>query len=460
MERRQPVRASRRDRTSSATSQWRDAGGAVKPLLNPGALGTFWIIPFCTVVLLLLIALATLSTVAAIAAVGLAAILTVIVSLDLRRAGTLFLTIALFLAPLNDIRLGSSYVTASDLALALGIAVLAPTVLGRRLEAPVLFVLGLFILGTMGLIASIASPIPVVSFNQVARLLLGAFVLPIFFMIWRPSSQLVARFAAAYILGCVLSVGYGLLQGPVAGDQRYIGFTYHPNYLGMSCLLGASVTPFVVAKVAPQYRWIFWGSSLVCAYGVWISGSRAALVVLIMLVLVYIFVERSIRAGGAVALGLAGVLIFSGRLLQDDGNSALGRLLGNGTASGSDIQRKQILTEAWQQFKEHPLLGNGFDGGIGSHNIYLQVAVAVGVFGLLGYLLIMWTALRPLFWPGVNHRLSYPVLAYIAIGPLTNTLWDRLIWTVLALTFAVNLRRPEPPGVDEASEPLPIEEGT
>jgi O-antigen ligase len=403
----------------------------------------------CISVLFFLVLIGTKSTLFAAAAVCMAAMIVLVVCFDLTQAGTLLVTVAMFLAPLNNLRLGSSYVTASDVIFVVGFAVLTPTVLRNRIEIPPMFLLGLGILLTMGTIASVASPIPIVSANQVGRLLVGAFMLPIFFMVWRPPTTVVVRLAGAYILGTVFSVGYGLVQGPVAGDARYIGFTYHPNYLGLSCLLAASLVPYVVAMIQPGFRWIFWGSSLVCAYGVWISGSRAALLVLVMIAVVYPFIEGSVRAVGVVLLGVAGVLAFSGRLLQEDGNSALGRLFGSGSASGSDIERKTILSAAWKQFQQHPLLGNGFDGGIGSHNIYLQVAVAVGIFGLLGYLFIMWTAIRPLFWQGTNHRLAYPVLAYMAIGPLTNTLWDRLIWAVLALTFAVNVR---PPSLQETED--------
>jgi O-antigen ligase len=270
-------------------------------------------------------------------------------------------------------------------------------------------------------------------------------MLPIFFMVWRPPRATVVQLAGAYIMGTVFSVGWGLLHGPVAGDARYVGYTYHPNFLGIECLLAAALVPFVVGSISFNWRWVYWGAGLICAYGIWLSGSRAALLVLGMLVFVYPFVERSIKAAGAVVFGLAVVLALSNRLVQEDSNNALGRLFGGGTANGSDIERKRILTTALDQFKSHPILGVGFDGGLGSHNIYLQVATAVGILGLIGYLLVLWAALRPLFWTGINHRLAYPALAYMAIGPLTNTLWDRMIWAVLALTLAVNTRRPPEP---------------
>ncbi|MEO6604718.1 MAG: O-antigen ligase family protein [Aeromicrobium sp.] len=382
----------------------------------------------------------------------------IVVCLDLEKAGILFVTAAMFAAPLNDLRISaSSYVTASDLLFVLGLGLLAPVIVRNRFRVPALFVLGMLILLTMGAVASLASDTPLVSANQVGRLVVGAFALPIIFLLWRPAPSIVTRLAGAYIFGTVFSVGTGLLQGPVAGDPRYVGFTYHPNFLGLECLLAAALVPYVTAMIDPARRWVFWGAGVICAFGVYISGSRAALLVLIMLILIYPFVERSVKAGGVVFAGMVGVLAFAGELLNSDGDNALARLFGGGSASGSDIQRDQLATDALKDLRAHPLLGNGFDGGLGAHDIYLQVAVAVGIFGLIGYLMILWTGLCPVFWQGVEHRLAYPVLAYAAIGPLTNILWDRLIWAVIALAFtvvAVGPKQTKPSIVEKPHEAL------
>lgn len=405
-------------------------------------------VPWCATlaVLGLLLMMGMSSPFAGITAIGMAAMILLLVCFDLTQTGTLLVTLAMVLAPMNDLRLGSSYATVSDLVFVLGFGVLTPTLFRRSIKMPVLFLAGLAIVFAMGIIASVAAPIPIVSASQLGRLVVGAFFLPIFMMVWRPPTAAIVRFAAAYIFGSVISVFWGLLQGPVDGDARYVGLTYHPNFFGLSCLLAASLVPYVVSLVSPNVRWIFWLAGLIASYGVYLSGSRAALLVLIMIIAIYPFVERSIRAVGFVMLGVAGVLAFAGKLLQEDGNSAIGRLFGGGTATGSDLDRKQKLSEAWHQFLAHPLLGNGFDGGLGSHNIYLQVAVAVGIFGLVGYVMILWSAIRPLFWSGTAHRLAYPVLGYATVGPLTNMLWERLIWAVIALCLVANL---DGPGSDD-----------
>jgi hypothetical protein len=394
--------------------------------------------------LALLLLIGTSSTFFGVFAVGLALLIVIILCLDLEQAGTLFVTLAMFSAPLNNLRpISSSFVTVSDLIFLLAFAVLTPTMFSKKLALPWMFILGLGTIIVTGVIATVASPITAVSANQMIRLLIGAFSLPILFMIWRPAHAIIVRLAAAYILGTVFSVMYGVAQGPIGGGHRYIGYTYHPNFLGLSCLLAAALVPYVAGAVNANRSWIFWGAGVICALGVYLSGSRAALLVLIMLILIYPFVEGSVKAGSAVFAGILAVVAFSGSLLNSDGNNAVGRLLGGGSASDSDTQREQLASDALKSLKAHPILGNGFDGGLGAHDIYLQVAVAVGIFGLLGFLLVLWAAFRPLFWKGPEHRLAYPVLAYAAIGPLTNTLWERLIWSVMALAFTVVVHGPQ-----------------
>jgi hypothetical protein len=52
------------------------------------------------------------------------------------------------------------------------------------------------------------------------------------------------------------------------------------------------------------------------------------------------------------------------------------------------------------------------------------------------------------------------VLAYAAIGPLTNTLWERLIWAVLALAFVADARPPNQTKLEDAPDGALVKEGT
>ena len=390
---------------------------------------------------------------------GLAALFT----FGLARTGAALMVITLFLAPMNDLRLGESYVTFSDVTLLLAIGALAPPVITRTLQLPAAFAFGALTVFVMGIVSSVASEMPAVSINQLARLAITAFSLPVLYAIWRPQRPTLIAMACAYVFGNAFSVAAGIVRGPVAeadGVFRHVGLTYHPNYLGLACLMAIALMPWLWPQLSPAWRFFVGGAALVSAYGIWISGSRAALLALGLLVVVVFAIERSLAGMWVLAMGFVGMLAFSSRIVSDSGNNALGRLLGAGTSSGSDQERTTIMRDAWDHFSAHPLLGVGFDGGIGAHNIYLQVAVGLGIFGLFGYLLVLYSLIRPVLSSGLDHRLSYPAIAYAVIGPVTNTLWERLIWVVVALPFAAYaLRAADDNDVDEV-EPIALDTPT
>ena len=72
--------------------------------------------------------------------------------------------------------------------------------------------------------------------------------------------------------------------------------------------------------------------------------------------------------------------------------------------SGSRQARKDLMWEGWQTFVEHPLTGVGagqfknynppdrLEPWRETHNVLLQVAAELGVFGLLVFLLLLWQA--------------------------------------------------------------------
>lgn len=395
----------------------------------------------CVSLLGMLLLMALASTLTAIVAIALAALLAVTLTLGLVRTATGFILLGMFFAPLNDVRPSSavSFVTAADLFLVVGFLLLAPVIVFRRIAVPMYFVLGSIILVLTGVLASMASSDAGASLNHMARLVAVALGLPIAFMLWRPAKQTVARLAAAYLAGQVLNVAYGFYDNGLA-NGRYEGLTTHPNFFGLSSLLAVCLVPYLLSFTPPSWRWLPWAAGAVCVAGIWTSGSRAALLVFILVAVIYPLTERSVKAAGLLALTGAAVLAVSGRLLEDDESNALSRLLGGGHADYADLERERAFTEGVEAFWSHPFLGNGFVNPLAAHNIYLEIVVAVGIFGLLGYGFIMWSTVSPLFTlPHPFNQLAYPALAYAAIGLLTNALWDRFIWAALTLALVAHL---------------------
>lgn len=415
--------------------------------------------PLLVVVLLgLLIPVATGSTLGAVAALGLVVLLVVLVTVGIEQTAGLLLLAGIALAPMNNVKpvAAVSFVTMSDVFLFLGVGLLLPVLASRSFERQAPFLLGVLGIFLIGLVSSAASADPVASLNGLARLVVGALLLPIVFMLWRPGRRVLVAFAAAYLLGATISVAKGRISGVTSTDGRYAGLTEHPNILGLTCMLAVTLVPFLLAELPRAYAWLVLGAGAVCAYGIWISGSRAALVGTAIVAVVYLLLSRRVEHA-LIFFGLSIVPFYVvGRTFSSGvvDSSPLGRLRGGGSATLSDVDRTNLAREAIDKFLSSPIIGTGFGDASLAHNIYLQVAAAGGVLALVCYLGILLATIRqPLLLGSPLHLLALPALGYVLVGPLTPLLWDRYIWCVLALPFLVSRRRRD-------TDPLPAVAGT
>ena len=403
------------------------------------------------VILVLLVVTATTSTLGAVVSTAAAVLLLALVSFGISRTAEGIVYIGVLLVPMNDLHTSgaASFVTAADAMFVLGFTLMMPELLGRQLRLPPAFVLGAGGVLSIALISSMLSESPAASFNSTARLLVGAFGLSILLAWWDPAIKKVEILGWAYVLGSAASVVYGAMGfGRRVTDGRLFGLTEHPNILGLCSLLGLAVVPFLVSRTAPTRRWLPVALGLVCAYGIWISGSRGALATAIAVALVYPVLKRSVTAALGLLAGFALFLGFSDRLLSESSNSnALGRLLGRGSASGSDQAREDLADQAISQFQAHPVFGVGLADVLSAHVIYLQIAAALGAIGFVFFLIVIATMIRPaLTLTPPYNLLALPALAYATLGLVTPVLWDRYIWAVLALSLlAPRLATESPP---------------
>jgi hypothetical protein len=395
------------------------------------------------VLLALLIPVATGSVIGAAAALGLAVLLVVLVTVGIELTATALLLVAMTMAPMNDVKpvAAISFVTMSDVFFFLGVGLLLPILMTRGFHRQAPFLLGVAGVFVVGLVSSAVSTDPAASLNGLVRLAVGALLLPIVFMLWRPGRRVLVAFAGAYVLGTAISVAKGRISGVTSTDGRYAGLTEHPNILGVTCMLAVTLVPFLLVGTPRSYRWVVLGAGAVCGYGVWISGSRAALVGTAAVAVLYLVLSRKIEHA-VVFFGISIIPVYVvGRTFASgvvDG-SPLGRLRGGGSASMSDLERQDLARVAIGKFFSHPIIGTGFGDASLAHNIYLQIAAAGGVVGLAFYLLILLSTVRqPLVLGSPAHLLALPAMAYVLIGPLTPLLWDRYVWCVLALPFLMS----------------------
>jgi hypothetical protein len=176
----------------------------------------------------------------------------------------------------------------------------------------------------------------------------------------------------------------------------------------------------------------------IAGVGIMTSGSRAALLVAIILLVLYPAAERSILAALAVlASGVVGILIISQRTIRGDEQDAFSRLLGSANAAGSDHARIEGVATVWAEALAHPFLGTGFTlSGFLGHNAYVQIAAAAGFISLAAFLLVCFSMVMPLFVHDDMHsRLVYPAIVFIIAAPVSPNLTDRYIGFLMGLSL-------------------------
>lgn len=418
------------------------------------------------VVLVGLVRLAHDSPLLGLVGLTLAVFLAALAAFGAERVATALILLGMVLAPLTELRVipGSTLVTDADVCFLVGFGLLAPSLLNRSAPLAPWFLIGSTVVLVIGCLASAAAEHPGPSLNSMARLVATAVAFPVAFSYWRPPIRTLRTLAGGYVVGACLSTGYGYLVEGALEDPydpgRYNGLSEHPNALALTCLLAISLVPFITSHTsAGLSRLLWWGLAGVCLWGIWISGSRAALLTLLALAVLFPVVDRSVRAAGGLLVAVTVGLLFADRLLVSQSGNPVGRLLGGGSAAGSDQQREVAIATGVRQFLAHPLIGNGFEYALDAHLIYLQVAVSIGLVGLVGYLMMLWPGLRTVVVaPRPLNRIGYPVLAYLIVGLMQPLLWDRYIWCVLALAYTVTARHGDDlhdPGAEPAVDLRP-----
>jgi O-antigen ligase len=290
-------------------------------------------------------------------------------------------------------------------------------------------------LTSMVLVAAALAPTPVDGLSYGLRLPAAAVALPVFFLAWRPEGRLVDALAWSYVVGHVVSTGYAVVEGKSLND-RWDGLTTHFNFFGIAAVVASTLLVHLFHRTPSRYRWIPALAGLSCAASIIMSGSRAAAIVVAMIVVLHPLLERSVLSAYLLVASGLGFVVVGDRFLSGFGSgSVIERLHGDATTAYSDNERTVALQTGWDRFFMHPFLGNGFDRtALDAHNIYLEVAIGVGLVGLVFYLVVLGYAALPVLRSGPLRRLGYVALGYAALGMLTNSLWDRFVWMGISLS--------------------------
>lgn len=398
---------------------------------------------FVVLVLLLVVGLVENNWIYSVAAIVIAIGLTVLVAIGPEKMGIGLLLIGMVMAPMNAVGVTGN-VTISDVFLVLGFGLLIPRMLTvGRPKLPPLYVVGIMILFTGGLISSLLSEVPKDSLIGFVKIVAAAIVLVFVLNLLRPSARIVDALAASYVFGQMISAAYSVVKG--GGASRGIGLTTQPNFYGLGGQMAYALLIYLFYRVDPKYRWIVLGAMAVVGFSVINSGSRASLLCCAITTLVWALVERSAITWYWILSGAVVALISANTLLPALGqDTILDRIRGGGSATYSDLAREGLLAQGFDLFWKHPLQGIGWaeDTILAFHNAYLEIAVGGGVLTLVGFVLVVASLVRPLF-DAVPNRLAYAGLSYAAFGMIGPTLYDRIVWVVLALILISYTGTPE-----------------
>ncbi|WP_028654715.1 O-antigen ligase family protein [Nocardioides sp. J54] len=368
--------------------------------------------------------------------VGAALYIALLAVLGSTRLGILTLAGAFATAPAyKGLAPEGATVTPTDALLVVGFALLLPEILRGKLKLPLPYIVGITVVFTFGWIATIRSERSLESAFALIFWLIVMTAFPVGILLWRPARRVIHFLAWTYVAGHVASWAGGIVTGGITPQGRHFGMTNHPNYFAEAAIMAIALLIFLFFEYK---HWVLktatMGAAAVCGISILFSGSRGATIIVAVLVLMIPIVERSAITGFFYALVGATVVAAAPYLLEITGNaSAIDRLLGGGSASGSDIARSEGLRDGLSRFWESPFFGDGLIDLFEIHNNVLQVAVGIGIFGLVGFLLVMFSLARPLFEDVPYRRLCYTVWGYLGWGLLIPSLYDRTLWIPMCL---------------------------
>lgn len=425
---------------------------------------------------------------------------------DLRAVAVFLLIVTFALLPLQNLR-ATSGVAAADLTL--GFAALVALVSRHRRPTaqplPHLLRNGLALMALGGVVGLVLADERVASTKLLVRLVLVVALAFVAVLRVAPNGREVRRFLLAFVVVGAVSgtlsaigdvTGLPLLDRSTYGDRavgltvlRYpvldylrgttstsVSIAINPNLFGgVSAVGGAMALILLVEATTWRARTVLAAAFGGLALGVLFSGSRSSLLALLVgcIPAVWRLVRRGFGRQVVVAAGLLGVLLVLAlattvqapsldRLLMRPGSPDAER------TAESTILRYQNATRGLQDRGWHSLAtGSGLRDDTASklHDGHLEIWVGLGLIGLVGWILLCTGTIESgVRYAGRAGPLDAREVALLALGGafaanvavtvFVDTIWNRYIWLLVALTITLLVR---PHGVEEAPVASPAD---
>ena len=274
-----------------------------------------------------------------------------------------------------------------------------------------------------------------------------------------------SRLMDAYLAGCALGIGGTAInfalgnsyssQGEVAAEGRY-SYNTDPNYLALALVIGIPMALHRAGTVSARWQKVIallYVPAAVAA--VFLTGSRGALIAVVVVVLVYALFS-GVRAPALLLVG-AGLCVLIGALLPAQISERFAGIpdeLRYGTLS----DRRGLWDRGKAVVAEHPLegIGVGATSGtmdIAAHNTPLELTMEGGVVSLS---LFYGTLLVGLYGAWRSNRKEARALialwaAWVAGSMSLSWELDTNTWFLFAMLFSAASARPVDAGFDTSS---------
>ena len=212
-------------------------------------------------------------------------------------------------------------------------------------------------------------------------------------------------------LGAELALG---TFHPFEADYRFGGLA-HPTAMGTACAL-LGIAGVAYGAMRSRGSWIGWGAAALGLVLLFLTRSRTAAIAGVVSAFVCLIVSlrkrtRLVVAGAAIAVAAAFVIADVDVDALARHSVVLGRTDTDASEALTLTGRLQIWDQLNEYVRERPILGYGYDGFwsvnrllevalrqkfavTATHSGYLEIALNLGLVGLILYLLICWLAVR------------------------------------------------------------------
>ncbi len=283
----------------------------------------------------------------------------------------------------------------------------------------------------------------------------------------KPNTDDIIKFINAFVIaGAVLALYiyffYGLDVLANSETRLQNGDFGNVNVVGLHCAFSAMLAIYlmVAQKKSKLYCLIAFAICLPC---IMFSGSRKALLTLIICLLAFVFLHsknvmliKRILLAGLILLGIVIILnVIPAFAPIKERLLGLFDLFGGEDASVvGDKNRMLYLAGGFQAFLEKPIFGHGFCYsyhifGAYSHNNFVEILMCHGIVGFLIYYFVFVRMMHDCYRSRIDHRLKvfvYLVLLKMLLEDVGSvTYYNRatfLMLSILACCISATIEQP------------------